>query len=87
MGSIIPDKLTYPGIVLGLLYQLLDIRIPASPLWNIGLGGLMLIKAVVSNGGMGGGDIKKAGCIGLYRTYRFGGYPDHGSVLRSQIWL
>ncbi len=64
--GIIPDKLTYPGIVLGLLLSFWTLGFLPALYGTLAFGGLMLIIAVVSNGGMGGGDIKMAGCIGAF---------------------
>ena len=64
--GIIPDWLTYPGIVLGLLLSFWTLGFLPALYGTLAFGGLMLIIAVVSNGGMGGGDIKMAGCIGAF---------------------
>lgn len=65
--QIIPNRIVYPGIVLILILRLL---IHPLPLWNYLLsgvifGGLLLLIAVISRGGMGGGDIKLFFLIGL----------------------
>lgn len=65
--QIIPNRITYPAIVLMLI---LRIFIRDYSYWNylIGAligGGLLLIFAVLSRGGMGGGDIKLFVLIGL----------------------
>jgi len=65
--QIIPNKIVYPGIILILILRLF---IHPLPLWNYLLsavifGGLLLLIAVISRGGMGGGDIKLFFLIGL----------------------
>ncbi len=64
--GIIPDLLTYPGIVIGLALSYFSLGfVPA--LWGtLAFGGLMLLVAFISNGGMGGGDIKMAAVIGAF---------------------
>jgi len=64
--GIIPDRLTYPGIALGLLLSFWTLGFLPALYGTLAFGGLMFIIAVVSNGGMGGGDIKMAGCIGAF---------------------
>jgi len=68
MHLIIPDELLAAGILAGIPFLLLD-SIPGT-LWGLfaGLvaGGFMLAIAVVSRGGMGGGDIKLAAVMGLF---------------------
>lgn len=64
--GIIPDRLTYPGIVIGLVLSFFTMGfLPA--LWGtLAFGGVMFLIAFISNGGMGGGDIKLAGVIGAF---------------------
>ena len=65
---IIPNRLVLAGLILG--SPLILVQSPQLLLNGLlGLlvgGGLLLITAVVSRGGMGGGDIKLAAMIGLY---------------------
>jgi leader peptidase (prepilin peptidase)/N-methyltransferase len=73
--QIIPDGITLPGIVLGLILGPLVLRNPAIP-WHTGFvnsllgmvvgGGAFYIIAVLSRGGMGGGDIKLIAMIGAF---------------------
>jgi leader peptidase (prepilin peptidase)/N-methyltransferase len=65
---IIPDVITIPGLVAGLVLSTLN---PAIGFWGslAGLalgGGFLLLVAVVTNGGMGGGDIKLAAMMGAF---------------------
>jgi len=65
-GGIIPDKLTYPGIIMGILFSFFTIGIKSSILGMLIFSGLFLITAIISGGGMGGGDIKLAAVIGAF---------------------
>lgn len=65
--KLIPDKMTFPGMV---YFGLLRIFFHPDPWWDYVLGffiagGLLWIIAVVSRGGMGGGDIKLMAMTGL----------------------
>lgn len=65
--KIIPDKFVYPGII---IFLLLRIFIHPLGFWDyiIGAflgGGLLLLIAILSRGGIGGGDIKLFFLIGL----------------------
>jgi leader peptidase (prepilin peptidase)/N-methyltransferase len=64
--GIIPDRLTYPGMVMGLVLSFWTLGfLPA--LWGfLAFGGLMFAVAFISNGGMGGGDVKLAAVIGAF---------------------
>lgn len=65
---IIPDRLILAGLVLGL--PLVALQSWTALLWGaagfLGAGLLMLSIAVISRGGMGGGDIKLAALMGLF---------------------
>ena len=63
---IIPDLLTYPGIVIGLMLSFWTLGFLPALYGTLAFGGLMLVIALVSNGGMGGGDIKIAAAIGAF---------------------
>lgn len=79
--GILPNKIVYPGIVVALVLAALGSLCGFEPrvvsdsgfgLWVVdaaiggGIGfGLLLIVALISRGGMGGGDVKLAGLIGL----------------------
>lgn len=65
---LIPNALTYPGLVVGLLLAWADgprgflVSLAAA----LGAGALFFLIAVVSRGGMGGGDIKLAAVMGAF---------------------
>ncbi|MEW5954036.1 MAG: prepilin peptidase [Bacillota bacterium] len=65
---IIPNRLVLAGLILGVpLVMLQSFELLLSGLLGLAVGGgLLLLTAVVSRGGMGGGDIKLAAMIGLY---------------------
>jgi leader peptidase (prepilin peptidase) / N-methyltransferase len=77
--QIIPDGITLPGIVIGLILGPLVLRNPATP-WHTGFinslvgmvvgGGAFYIIAVLSRGGMGGGDIKLIAMIGAFLGWK-----------------
>jgi leader peptidase (prepilin peptidase)/N-methyltransferase len=64
--KIIPDKLNLAGFVLGLplVFESRDVFFSSVTGFLAG-GGLLFLIAVVSRGGMGGGDIKLAAVLGL----------------------
>jgi len=62
--QIIPDVITLPGIALGLLAGSYSIGYVDSILGCFVGGGLFYLLAVLSNGGMGGGDIKYIAAAG-----------------------
>lgn len=65
-AGIIPDLLTYPGMVLGLVFSPWGPGIISSLEGAFFFGGLFWLLAFISGGGMGGGDIKLAVVIGLF---------------------
>ncbi len=66
--QIIPNALTYPGLAVGLVLALIGgpgevfIRLAAA----VGAGLIFLLIAVLSRGGMGGGDVKLAAVMGAF---------------------
>ena len=62
--QIIPDVITLPGIVFGLAVGVYTIGFADSLLGFFLGGGLFYLLAVLSNGGMGGGDIKYIAAAG-----------------------
>ena len=66
--KIIPDVITLPGIVAGIVASLLitPVGLVSSILGVVLGGGLFFLIAVISRGGMGGGDIKLVAMIGAF---------------------
>ena len=64
--GIIPDAITIPGVILGLAVSFFTLGfLPA--LWGaLAFGGVLFLVAVISKGGMGGGDVKLAAVIGSF---------------------
>jgi leader peptidase (prepilin peptidase)/N-methyltransferase len=66
--QIIPNKIVYPAAVWGVISALL-IRAGDTPellAWGAGAFGFLLLAALARPGGMGMGDVKLAGVMGLY---------------------
>ncbi len=64
--GIIPDRLTYPGIIIGLILSFWTLGFLPALYGTLAFGGLMFAVAFISNGGMGGGDVKLAAAIGAF---------------------
>ncbi|MGQ4806840.1 Type 4 prepilin-like proteins leader peptide-processing enzyme [Candidatus Entotheonellaceae bacterium PAL068K] len=66
--QVIPDALTLPGIIVGLLVSSLLTPVGLlNAVAGVGLGwGLFLMISILSRGGMGGGDIKLIAMIGAF---------------------
>ncbi len=70
---LIPDRITLPGMLIGLGLSFAREGLPglvAAVLAGLGAGGALLLVALASRGGMGGGDIKLAAMLGC-----FSGWP------------
>jgi len=68
---LVPNVITYPGIVVGLLLAAADGRLVSAILAAAGAGLVFLAIALLSRGGMGGGDVKLAAMLGAFL-----GWPD-----------
>lgn len=71
--KLIPDKVTIPGMV---YFCLLRLFVRSDPWWEYALGfvvagGLLMLIAVLSRGGMGGGDIKLMAMAGLAIGWKY----------------
>jgi len=64
--QIVPNTITYSGLVVGLLLAIPQGRPVASVLSALGAGAFFLLVAILSRGGMGGGDIKLAAMMGAF---------------------
>lgn len=69
---IIPDRLNLAGFVLGtaLLFESREV-LTANSIGFLAGGGLLYLVALVSRGGMGGGDIKLAAVMGLLLGWKY----------------
>ena len=70
--QIIPDRITLPGIVTGLVANVAAQRVSiVDALIGTALGGgLFLLIILVSGGGMGGGDMKLAAMLGAFLGWK-----------------
>lgn len=64
--GIIPDRITCPAMLAGLLLSFLTVGIKSALLGVLFYAGILLAAAILSRGGMGGGDIKLAVVIGAF---------------------
>lgn len=74
--GIIPDRITYPALAAGLFLSWWTVGLKSALLGVAVFAGVLLLAALFSNGGMGGGDIKLAAVIGA-----FSGFPSAGAGL------
>ncbi|HEY6102106.1 MAG TPA: prepilin peptidase [bacterium] len=74
--QIVPNALSYPGLLLGLLLAVPQGRFVDALFAAAGAGALFLLIAIISGGGMGGGDIKLAAMMGVFL-----GWPRIGVAL------
>jgi leader peptidase (prepilin peptidase)/N-methyltransferase len=64
--QLILNRITYPGIVIGLAFALVQGRLVPSALAAVGGAGLITVIVIASRGGMGIGDIKLAALLGAF---------------------
>lgn len=84
--GIIPDLVTYPGILIGILLALATIGLQSALLGLLLFAGILMGTALLSGGGMGGGDIKLAGVIGVFLGPAGAGMTLFISSLAGGIW-
>jgi leader peptidase (prepilin peptidase)/N-methyltransferase len=68
--GIIPNKITYPSLVIGLLLSFVTIGIYSSIAGGLFFSGVLLLAAYCYRGAMGGGDIKIALVIGVFTGFQ-----------------
>jgi len=70
--QLIPDRITLPAIVVGLLTSFLGTRVSwlDSLLGILAVGGILLAVIILSGGGMGGGDVKLGAMLGAFLGYK-----------------
>lgn len=76
--QLILDRISLPGIAVGLVFAALLGRAVPSLLSALGAGALIAAIVIVSRGGMGGGDVKLAALMGAFL-----GWPGIGVALFS----
>lgn len=64
--QLILNRLSYPGIAVGLVFAAAQGRLAPAVLSALGAGGLIALIVIASRGGMGEGDIKLAAMIGAF---------------------
>ncbi|HAA89361.1 MAG: Type 4 prepilin-like proteins leader peptide-processing enzyme PilD [Thermoanaerobacterales bacterium 50_218] len=71
---LIPDKLVLAGLVAGIIFTLLpgDLGVGVALLGAVVAGGFLFLVAVLSRGGLGGGDIKLGAVVGLFLGWPLG---------------
>ncbi len=65
-AGLIPDLLTYPGLIIGLILSYFTIGVKLALIGSIGFALLFFLIVVVTKGGMGGGDVKLAAVMGAF---------------------
>ena len=64
--GIIPDVITYPGMLIGLGFAFFTIGIKSALIGMLGFGLIFFLIAILSRGGMGGGDVKLVAVFGAF---------------------
>jgi leader peptidase (prepilin peptidase)/N-methyltransferase len=67
--QIVPNAITYSGLALGFLLAIPQGRVVPSVLSALGASVFFLLIAILSRGGMGGGDIKLAAMMGAFLSW------------------
>lgn len=74
--GIIPDTITYPVALIGLIISIWTVGIKSSAIGMTVYAGVFFLMALISRGGMGGGDVKLGAVIGA-----FAGWPGAGLAM------
>lgn len=64
--QIVPNAISYPGVVIGLLLAIPQGQFPMAVLAAAAAGAFFALIAIASGGGMGGGDVKLAAMMGAF---------------------
>lgn len=64
--GIIPDSITYPGIILAFILSYFTTGLVSAFTGALLFGGILFLAGLLTNGGMGGGDVKLAVLIGAF---------------------
>lgn len=84
--GIIPDRITFLGIVLGIIVSPFNLGLKTALAGMAAFGLVLLLIAVLSRGGMGGGDIKLAAVIGAFTGVKGAGLVFVIASLLGGIW-
>ena len=68
--KIIPDSITLSGIIIGLIFNFLNKNFLPALYGAVLGGGILFLIAVISKGGMGGGDVKFLAMLGAFFGWR-----------------
>lgn len=85
--GIIPDRLTYPGIISGCILAWFSIGPGNAILGAMVFGGMLFLISTLSHGGMGGGDIKLAALIGAFTGWQGALMVFVLSSILAAIWV
>ncbi len=85
--GIIPDRISLPGIGVGIALSLArrDLSLWQSVLGVLVCGGFFWMVVVVSRGGMGGGDVKVGGMIGAFCGWKLALVASFGAVVSGGL--
>lgn len=85
--GIIPDRLTYPGILSGFILAWFSVGLGNAFLGAVVFGGALSFISVLYHGGMGGGDIKLAAMIGAFTGWQGALMVFVFSSILAVIWV
>lgn len=84
--GLIPNRITYPGMVIGLLLSVFTVGVLNALAGLLLFAGSFLGLALLSKGGLGGGDVKLAGVIGAFLGWQSSITTFVISSLAGGIW-